>query len=164
MASTEVYRSANEDSRSCAPSTDQLEPMLNPVVMGTLLRKYISIRSPEPLLLSDLEDTFRDALENTHAQLCVRIMEDPDSYTMTRNEFAIFDYFDNHFMTDEVAENARKRYNNSGGTTKPALEYAVDYVQNVEDRLQTQPGAFNTFLDIMKDLKSQEFVPLHSSY
>jgi histone deacetylase complex regulatory component SIN3 len=83
---------------------------------------------------------------------------------MTREEFVILDYFNSHSMTDEVAEKARKRYDNNGGTqTKPAFEDAKDYVENAKNRLQTLPGAYNTLLDILNGFDSKEFVPFYSS-
>ncbi|ORY59594.1 uncharacterized protein BCR38DRAFT_350895 [Pseudomassariella vexata] len=39
-----------------------------------------------------------------------RVMAQPDSYVLTRDEFAVFNYFQHRFQGNKVARAARKRY------------------------------------------------------
>lgn len=56
------------------------------------------------------DPTVRNILENALAQVWAQITAAPDSYVMTRDEFAVFNYFQHRFSADEVAQRARKRY------------------------------------------------------
>lgn len=56
------------------------------------------------------DPTVRTILENALAQVWSQISANPDSYVMTRDEFAVFNYFQHRFADDKVAQEARKRY------------------------------------------------------
>ncbi|KAF4591821.1 peptide-N4-(N-acetyl-beta-glucosaminyl)asparagine amidase A [Ophiocordyceps camponoti-floridani] len=49
-------------------------------------------------------------LENALACAWAKVKEQPDSYVMTRDEFAVFNYFQHRFVGDGLAVAARKRY------------------------------------------------------
>lgn len=55
-------------------------------------------------------------LDSAIARIWASIQAQPDSYIMTRDEFAVFNYFQNRFTGNVVAQQARKRYweNTSG--------------------------------------------------
>jgi len=54
-----------------------------------------------------------DILESALAEIWDKIQAEPDSYVMTRDEFAVFNYFQTRFEGDQVATEARRRYWNS---------------------------------------------------
>ncbi|KAL4896347.1 hypothetical protein BDV59DRAFT_199542 [Aspergillus ambiguus] len=57
-------------------------------------------------------------LESAIADLWRRIQDQPDTYTLTRDEFALFNYFIKRFSGDRVAQDAVARYwNNIGQDT-----------------------------------------------
>lgn len=63
----------------------------------------------------DSEEGARDpiivnVLENAVAAIWAKIQDQPQSYVMTRDEFAVFNYFQRRFEGYEVATAARKRY------------------------------------------------------
>lgn len=49
-------------------------------------------------------------LETAIADIWRKIQARPTSYVMTRNEFAVFNYFQNRFVGRQLATDARKRY------------------------------------------------------
>ena len=52
-------------------------------------------------------------LEEALSEIWDRIQAEPTTYVMTRDEFAVFNYFQSRFEGDEVAAEARRRYWNS---------------------------------------------------
>ncbi|KAH8685587.1 hypothetical protein BGZ60DRAFT_362184, partial [Tricladium varicosporioides] len=56
------------------------------------------------------DPTIANVLENAVAAIWARIQDQPQSYVMTRDEFAVFNYFQRRFEGYEVATAARKRY------------------------------------------------------
>lgn len=51
-----------------------------------------------------------EILENAMTQIWARVQAHPNSYVMTRDEFAVFNYFQHRFVGEQVAIAARKRY------------------------------------------------------
>lgn len=49
-------------------------------------------------------------------QIWGNIQAKPDSYVMTRDEFAVFNYFQNYFVGQDLAVAARRRYWDSRST------------------------------------------------
>lgn len=49
-------------------------------------------------------------LERALAQIWARVQAHPDSYVMSRDEFAVFNYFQHRFQGDKIATAARRRY------------------------------------------------------
>ncbi|KAH8165966.1 hypothetical protein CIB48_g2291 [Xylaria polymorpha] len=56
------------------------------------------------------QGTIRDTLEAALAGIWGRIMADEFGYVMSRDEFAIFNFFQDRFRKNPVATRARKRY------------------------------------------------------
>jgi hypothetical protein len=49
-------------------------------------------------------------LETALAQIWARVQAQPDAYVMSRDEFAVFNYFQHRFQGDKIAVAARRRY------------------------------------------------------
>ncbi|KAK7992864.1 hypothetical protein PG996_012111 [Apiospora saccharicola] len=49
-------------------------------------------------------------LENALVQIWTKVQAQPDSYVMSRDEFAVFNFFQHRFAGNKVAIAARKRY------------------------------------------------------
>ncbi|RYP42073.1 hypothetical protein DL768_010398 [Monosporascus sp. mg162] len=49
-------------------------------------------------------------LETALAQIWAKLQAEPDTYVMTRDEFAVFNFFQHRFVGNELAVAARKRY------------------------------------------------------
>jgi hypothetical protein len=49
-------------------------------------------------------------------QIWSKVQAKPDSYIMTRDEFAVFNYFQHQFVEQELAIAARRRYWDSQGS------------------------------------------------
>jgi hypothetical protein len=63
----------------------------------------------------DSEEGARDPaviniLETAVAEIWAKIQAHPASYIMTRDEFAVFNYFQGRFVGSQLATSARKRY------------------------------------------------------
>jgi hypothetical protein len=63
----------------------------------------------------DSEEGARDAtvvniLEAALAAIWAKIQAEPTSYVMTRDEFAVFNYFQGRFTGLQIASDARRRY------------------------------------------------------
>jgi hypothetical protein len=56
------------------------------------------------------DPTISAILENALSQIWARVQAQPNSYVMTRNEFAVFNFFQHLFEGDKDAIAARKRY------------------------------------------------------
>jgi len=56
------------------------------------------------------DPTVRNILENAISRVWSSILAQPDSYVMTRDEFAVFNYFQHRFDGNQIAQQARKRY------------------------------------------------------
>ncbi|PFH55175.1 hypothetical protein XA68_10515 [Ophiocordyceps unilateralis] len=54
--------------------------------------------------------TVSTILEHALAHAWGKVKEQPESYVMTRDEFAVFNYFQHRFVGDRLAVEARKRY------------------------------------------------------
>ena len=78
--------------------------------------------SPDVTSVAQALEIARDSAEGAQDPAVVRILEiavseiwgkiqaQPTSYVMTRDEFAVFNYFQEHFEGQELAVSARKRY------------------------------------------------------
>ncbi|RYP73468.1 hypothetical protein DL770_007761 [Monosporascus sp. CRB-9-2] len=49
-------------------------------------------------------------LDTALAQIWAKLQAQPDTYVMTRDEFAVFNFFQHRFIGNELAVAARKRY------------------------------------------------------
>ncbi|KAF4464385.1 hypothetical protein FALBO_8776 [Fusarium albosuccineum] len=56
------------------------------------------------------DPTISKILEAALAQIWAKVQAHPDSYVMSRDEFAVFNFFQHRFAGDKTAVNARKRY------------------------------------------------------
>ncbi|KAF4972365.1 hypothetical protein FZEAL_9614 [Fusarium zealandicum] len=56
------------------------------------------------------DPTISKILEAALSQIWSKVQAQPDSYVMTRDEFAVFNFFQHRFTGDKTAVNARKRY------------------------------------------------------
>jgi hypothetical protein len=54
--------------------------------------------------------TVKNILETALADIWRKIQAHPTSYVMTRDEFAVFNYFQDRFAGQELAAAARRRY------------------------------------------------------
>lgn len=66
-------------------------------------------------LACDSSDAVQDpavgkSLEQALSLILAKIQEQPKSYVMTRNEFAIFNFFQHRFTSNTIVVMARKRY------------------------------------------------------
>ncbi|KAH7148744.1 hypothetical protein EDB81DRAFT_883148 [Dactylonectria macrodidyma] len=56
------------------------------------------------------DPTISKILEGALAQIWGKVQAHPNSYVMTRDEFAVFNFFQHRFAGDKTAVNARRRY------------------------------------------------------
>lgn len=56
------------------------------------------------------DPTISKILEAALARIWGKVQTAPDSYVMTRDEFAVFNFFQHRFTGDKTAVSARKRY------------------------------------------------------
>ncbi|RFU72483.1 peptide-n4-n-acetyl-beta-glucosaminylasparagine amidase a [Trichoderma arundinaceum] len=56
------------------------------------------------------DPTVSKILELALSQIWSKVQAQPDSYVMTRDEFAVFNFFQHRFTGDKMAVTARKRY------------------------------------------------------
>ncbi|KAJ4265419.1 hypothetical protein NW762_004707 [Fusarium torreyae] len=56
------------------------------------------------------DPTISKILEAALARIWSKVQNQPDSYVMTRDEFAVFNFFQHRFTGDKTAVSARKRY------------------------------------------------------
>jgi hypothetical protein len=56
------------------------------------------------------DPTVSTILERALTQIWGKVQAQPDSYIMSRDEFAVFNFFQHRFHGDKVAVTARKRY------------------------------------------------------
>lgn len=56
------------------------------------------------------DPTIAAILEAALAQLWSKVESQPDSYVLTRDEFAVFNYFQHRFRENNLATAARRRY------------------------------------------------------
>ncbi|KAF4958055.1 hypothetical protein FGADI_2685 [Fusarium gaditjirri] len=54
--------------------------------------------------------SIKQVLESALEEIWTKIQDQPDSYVMTRDEFAVFNFFQHRFTGDKLANAARKRY------------------------------------------------------
>lgn len=55
-------------------------------------------------------ETVRNLLERAIARIWDKLLEQPDSYILGKDEFAVFNFFQNRFVGNEIAIAARKRF------------------------------------------------------
>ena len=56
------------------------------------------------------QGVIRDLLESTLASIWSRILADKSRYVMSRDEFAIFNFYQDRFRNNPIATTARRRY------------------------------------------------------
>lgn len=56
------------------------------------------------------DPTVSSILDTAIAQIWAKLQQRPDSYVMSRDEFAVFNYFQHRFEGNKVAVAARRRY------------------------------------------------------
>lgn len=56
------------------------------------------------------DPTVSQILEQALASLWAKVQAQPESYVLTRDEFAVFNFFQHRFIGDKTAVSARKRY------------------------------------------------------
>lgn len=58
----------------------------------------------------DLDAAVRDLLDKAIGEIWERIHQNPTTYILTRDEFAVFNYFIDRFQGNELAQAAIQRY------------------------------------------------------
>ncbi|KAK0615884.1 hypothetical protein B0T17DRAFT_619482 [Bombardia bombarda] len=81
-------------------------PPLSPSVDEVAQALGIARESPE----GAQEPTVCKILEVAISRIWAKVEAKPDAYVMTRDEFAVFNYFQNRFDGNEVARKARARF------------------------------------------------------
>ncbi|KAL0942535.1 uncharacterized protein CTRU02_200421 [Colletotrichum truncatum] len=56
------------------------------------------------------DPTVSSILESAISQIWAKVAAQPDSYVLSRDEFAVFNYFQHRFTGNKIAMAARKRY------------------------------------------------------
>lgn len=56
------------------------------------------------------DPTIRNLLETAITRIWNKVLEQPDSYIMAKDEFAIFNFFQHRFLGNEIAIAARRRF------------------------------------------------------
>ncbi|KAH8880005.1 hypothetical protein GQ53DRAFT_617485, partial [Thozetella sp. PMI_491] len=56
------------------------------------------------------DPTVNRILEAALAKIWAKVQAQPDSYVMTRDEFAVFNFYQHRFIGNKMAVAARKRY------------------------------------------------------
>lgn len=59
---------------------------------------------------STVDPAVREFLERTLQDLWTKIQDQPDSYLMNKDEFALFNYYRDRFTTSTVAQSAIQRF------------------------------------------------------
>ncbi|RYC57503.1 hypothetical protein CHU98_g8713 [Xylaria longipes] len=78
----------------------------NSITNDVMLALEIARDSPE----AASHGTIRETLESVLADIWGRVLADEFEYVMSRDEFAIFNFFQDRFQNNPVATRARKRY------------------------------------------------------
>ncbi|KAI0474289.1 hypothetical protein F4859DRAFT_514824 [Xylaria cf. heliscus] len=78
----------------------------NSISSDVMLALEVARDSPE----AASHGTIRDTLEAALAEIWGRILADEFGYVMSRDEFAIFNFFQDRFLKNPIATRARKRY------------------------------------------------------
>ncbi|KAI1149153.1 hypothetical protein F4825DRAFT_431593 [Nemania diffusa] len=85
-----------------------LVPHLSCISIGNDVIQALEIARESPEAAS--HGAVRDMLETALASIWGRIQADECGYVMSRDEFAIFNFFQDRFRNNPVAIRARKRY------------------------------------------------------
>lgn len=56
------------------------------------------------------DPTIRNLLERAITRIWNKVLENPDTYIMGKEEYAIFNFFQDRFLGNEMAVAARKRF------------------------------------------------------
>ncbi|GAP85892.2 putative peptide-N4-(N-acetyl-beta-glucosaminyl) asparagine amidase [Rosellinia necatrix] len=106
------------------------QPPLNYQQVGDVVaRKSYSIVTSETIQALEIardspeaacHGTIRDILESALADIWSRVQADEYGYVMSRDEFAIFNFFQYRFRDNPAATRARKRYWDSLSVPLPA--------------------------------------------
>jgi hypothetical protein len=102
-ASPGIIRARGPSSAYCAGSA---EPPSSPAITTVAQALEVARESPE----GAEHPTVSAILEGALVHIWSRIQARPRTYLMTRQEFAVFNYFQHRFQGDEVAVAARRRY------------------------------------------------------
>ena len=89
--------------RSSAPVVPATSPA-NDVIVAQALE--IARDSPN----GAKEPSVSSILEGALAEIWAKVQAQPESYVMTRDEFAVFNFFQGRFVGNQTAVAARKRY------------------------------------------------------
>ncbi|GFP56137.1 hypothetical protein TASIC1_0006030700 [Trichoderma asperellum] len=93
--------SANRASKAAAAQQHQAQ-------QDAAVAQALEIARESPDGASD--PTVSKILEMALSQIWGKVQAQPDSYVMTRDEFAVFNFFQHRFTGDKTAVTARKRY------------------------------------------------------
>lgn len=72
-----------------------------------------------------LDPTISNILESALSQIWARTTAQPALYVMSREEFAIFNYFQHRFVGSTVAQDARTRYWDNASAPPPSATTAT---------------------------------------
>jgi hypothetical protein len=97
---TDMGGNSNEQQRQSHPT-------------GSILYYLEQARESEQ---AENDPVVKTALENAVKAIWAKIVANPNSYVLTRDEFPVFNYFQWRFIGDERATAARKRYWDSVST------------------------------------------------
>lgn len=64
--------------------------------------------------------SIRGILESALEEIWAKVQDQPDSYIMTRDEFAVFNFFQHRFAGDKMAISARKRFWEAAASVDPS--------------------------------------------
>jgi hypothetical protein len=101
FASMSASRHSHHSSKATAAQQHQAQ-------QDAAVAQALEIARESPDGASD--PTVSKILELALSQIWGKVQAQPDSYVMTRDEFAVFNFFQHRFTGDKTAVTARKRY------------------------------------------------------
>ncbi|KAI0423961.1 hypothetical protein F5Y09DRAFT_325707 [Xylaria sp. FL1042] len=106
---------------ACRQANDMVAPKSNTYISNDVIQALeIARDSPE----AACHGTIRDLLESALADIWERVLANQSRYVMSRDEFAIFNFFQDRFRNNPIAMMARKRYWDNLSVSSPPREGA----------------------------------------
>jgi hypothetical protein len=101
---------------SMSPRDGHQQTFVTPGQDGNEVAQALEIARESPEGAKD--PTVSNILETALTQIWNKVQTQPDTYVMSRDEFAVFNFFQHRFKGNKVAMAARKRYwDNFDGTS-----------------------------------------------
>ncbi|KAL3960837.1 hypothetical protein ACCO45_005954 [Purpureocillium lilacinum] len=104
------------------PHREPESPVLSHQPLGTMGGSNASSKTPQDAAVAQALEIARESpdgasdptvskiLEHALSHIWGKVKAQPDGYIMTRDEFAVFNFFQHRFVGDKDAVAARKRY------------------------------------------------------